>query len=417
MNGKRAQSAMEYLMTYGWAFLILAIVIIALYQLGIFGLGGISTGTSCSGSVGYLCQTPILNTSGWLAARVSQGISSSITVTNVGCTTNTTPPSSTGSLNLLLQSGSSATIAFYCPIKYNSIGSNFEGYLWWTYNTQYQSDLVDRIGAVTAKVTTSGSALAAEGGTGGVIGVTTTTTTTTSTTSTSITTTSSTSTTSTSTTSTSTTTILPPVLETHADSPQTSSSSATTGSFTTSNTNDMIVAVVVSDGGTGTPGVSDLGGSTWTLQSGGTGGLNGACGQIWVYYAMPGKTLSGDTVTASRSGTIYIFQVFVLAVSNANTFDSNGSLPSIASTTSSNTISTAYSTSNPNDLILGVTTSCHGPPGPSWTGLTGLDYPSGGYYADAYKIVSSTQSGATATATWSSDETDDGIVVTAVSST
>ena len=33
---KRLQSAMEYLMTYGWAILIIAIVLVALFQLGIF---------------------------------------------------------------------------------------------------------------------------------------------------------------------------------------------------------------------------------------------------------------------------------------------------------------------------------------------------------------------------------------------
>ena len=32
----RQQAAMEYLMTYGWAILIIAIVIVALFQLGIF---------------------------------------------------------------------------------------------------------------------------------------------------------------------------------------------------------------------------------------------------------------------------------------------------------------------------------------------------------------------------------------------
>ncbi|MGC8662613.1 MAG: hypothetical protein ACP5RT_02395, partial [Candidatus Micrarchaeia archaeon] len=32
----RAQSAMEYLMTYGWAILIIAVVLGALFQLGVF---------------------------------------------------------------------------------------------------------------------------------------------------------------------------------------------------------------------------------------------------------------------------------------------------------------------------------------------------------------------------------------------
>ncbi len=36
---KKAQSAMEYLMTYGWAILIVIIVAAALYALGVFNLG------------------------------------------------------------------------------------------------------------------------------------------------------------------------------------------------------------------------------------------------------------------------------------------------------------------------------------------------------------------------------------------
>ncbi len=39
MRGKRSQSAMEYLMTYGWAILIIAVVLGALFQLGVFNAG------------------------------------------------------------------------------------------------------------------------------------------------------------------------------------------------------------------------------------------------------------------------------------------------------------------------------------------------------------------------------------------
>ncbi|MCL5239337.1 MAG: hypothetical protein M1286_02610, partial [Candidatus Marsarchaeota archaeon] len=35
----KAQSAMEYLMTYGWAILIIAVVLGALFQLGVFNAG------------------------------------------------------------------------------------------------------------------------------------------------------------------------------------------------------------------------------------------------------------------------------------------------------------------------------------------------------------------------------------------
>src|SRR3990170_1005290 len=46
MKMKKAQSAMEYLMTYGWAILIVIVVVAALYALGIFQAGG--RGVTCS---------------------------------------------------------------------------------------------------------------------------------------------------------------------------------------------------------------------------------------------------------------------------------------------------------------------------------------------------------------------------------
>ena len=38
--GMRGQGAMEYLMTYGWAILVVMIVGIVMWQLGIFNMGG-----------------------------------------------------------------------------------------------------------------------------------------------------------------------------------------------------------------------------------------------------------------------------------------------------------------------------------------------------------------------------------------
>jgi hypothetical protein len=54
MSMKKAQSAMEYLMTYGWAILIVIIVAAALYALGIFNpatyTGRIPTGFTTLGA-------------------------------------------------------------------------------------------------------------------------------------------------------------------------------------------------------------------------------------------------------------------------------------------------------------------------------------------------------------------------------
>lgn len=42
LKNAKLQSAMEYLMTYGWAILAIAIVMVSLYSLGIFNLGNLS---------------------------------------------------------------------------------------------------------------------------------------------------------------------------------------------------------------------------------------------------------------------------------------------------------------------------------------------------------------------------------------
>ena len=38
-KGNKAQSAMEYLMTYGWAILIIAVVLAVLFSLNVFNAG------------------------------------------------------------------------------------------------------------------------------------------------------------------------------------------------------------------------------------------------------------------------------------------------------------------------------------------------------------------------------------------
>ena len=45
---KKGQSAMEYLMTYGWAIIVVTIAVIVIWQLGIFSIGS-TTGPGYSG--------------------------------------------------------------------------------------------------------------------------------------------------------------------------------------------------------------------------------------------------------------------------------------------------------------------------------------------------------------------------------
>jgi hypothetical protein len=89
---RKAQAAMEYLMTYGWAVLIMLVVIGVLFYLGIFNPHTIAT---CSfASSGFTCYAYKItsNTSGLggLILNLGQGIGDDIKVFGFNCTTSTT---------------------------------------------------------------------------------------------------------------------------------------------------------------------------------------------------------------------------------------------------------------------------------------------------------------------------------------
>ena len=91
-DGKRVfrlQSAMEYLMTYGWAILIIAVVLGALFALGIFGGTGILGGATCVASPGWLCQSPTLLPTGNLSFILGQNTGAIIYNVAAACTAST----------------------------------------------------------------------------------------------------------------------------------------------------------------------------------------------------------------------------------------------------------------------------------------------------------------------------------------
>ena len=63
LRGKKAQAAMEFLTTYGWAILILIIVIVALANLGVFRSP--NTPNTCSVSAPFACSDVKINSSGY----------------------------------------------------------------------------------------------------------------------------------------------------------------------------------------------------------------------------------------------------------------------------------------------------------------------------------------------------------------
>ena len=115
---KKAQSAMEYLMTYGWAILIVIIVAAALFALGVFNpstyTGRAATGF---GELGTPADWQYNNSTITVVLRnqVGQAITVSSVAAAQGCSDTTSTP---------IAAGSTATFTL-TPCTTKSAGSSF----------------------------------------------------------------------------------------------------------------------------------------------------------------------------------------------------------------------------------------------------------------------------------------------------
>lgn len=80
----KAQNAMEYLITYGWAIAVLGIVIAALVGLGVLNPSSF-TPNVCSFPADFGCVSATLLPPGNLQVNIEQSTASSIIVTALGC--------------------------------------------------------------------------------------------------------------------------------------------------------------------------------------------------------------------------------------------------------------------------------------------------------------------------------------------
>jgi hypothetical protein len=172
----RAQSAMEYLMTYGWAILIIAVVLGVLFSLGIFS-GNNLLGTACIAYQGYYCANPILGSGGTLTVTLGQnfgtnyGSSSDPVIFSCGNQTSTPNNAgfmSSGTDNVIpggeLASGQTMSIDMICAgtgalgtvsalgaSGSIPIGSAFTGAIWINYQTG-GANVVGKVASVSVKV-------------------------------------------------------------------------------------------------------------------------------------------------------------------------------------------------------------------------------------------------------------------------
>jgi len=147
MRTFKAQSAMEYLMTYGWAILIIAVVLGALFSLGVFS-GASLLGTTCIASSGYLCSgLTYTHSNNQITATIGQNTGATyygvaVEYAPQGAATTNGIPTSNGFTSIsslsgnTLLSGQTVSISLQASSANTvSVGTTTAGSLWLAYST------------------------------------------------------------------------------------------------------------------------------------------------------------------------------------------------------------------------------------------------------------------------------------------
>jgi len=138
--GSKGQAAMEYLMTYGWALLVIVIVIAILLIMNPF-----SAPQSCKfDQIGFACDNAVVTaTGGFLLMGITNGNNNAINVTDVQCTssksTSAPPPMAAGFAantviarqgTLMINKTSPRTTGTKCTGASTTAGTDFSGKIW-----------------------------------------------------------------------------------------------------------------------------------------------------------------------------------------------------------------------------------------------------------------------------------------------
>ena len=152
------------MMTYGWAILILVIVLATLYALGVFNLN-FSTPNICALPANVGCLSAYLSSTGTLTVNIRQATADTINVLSLGCNDQGAPVNMiTISPPTVLLVGANATFSVQCyktvagvltPFS-GSVGQAFKGYLIVNYTDMVTDFTHTAEGSVIEKVANGG---------------------------------------------------------------------------------------------------------------------------------------------------------------------------------------------------------------------------------------------------------------------
>ena len=145
---------MEFLMTYGWAILLIAVVIGVLFQLGVFA--GPQLPFVCLGNPSFLCANETFGSSGGLTITFGYTSGPPITITGLACNvTQAVPPKlpSVESSNMNITPGETTRLVFQCPVGVQQkIGQGTPIELWFYYTSGSTSGLEEQYARGYVKV-------------------------------------------------------------------------------------------------------------------------------------------------------------------------------------------------------------------------------------------------------------------------
>ena len=139
---KKAQAAMEFLMTYGWAILVVLVAIAALAYFGVLNPGRFLP-ESCTIGAGVACSDFKVTTTGAGTIVVRNGMGSGISAVTLSLGGTACDPAAT-----TIADGATAT--FNCTVAAGTAGTKYKGDLTFAY-TQEGGLAHSKAGTLTAK--------------------------------------------------------------------------------------------------------------------------------------------------------------------------------------------------------------------------------------------------------------------------
>jgi hypothetical protein len=154
MHFRKAQSAVEYLTTYSWAIIIIAITLGALYALGLFSPSSFIS-NQCIFPADFGCLNDFFYANGIVFLNIEQATDSPINVTAIGCNASGLASNMTlfqGANQMYIPIGSNSTFSASCyangSVYTSQPGSLYRGYVVLNYTslqTGFQHVLIGRI--------------------------------------------------------------------------------------------------------------------------------------------------------------------------------------------------------------------------------------------------------------------------------